>query len=112
VKYPAGTEPIAKLLALADAAELPAVALEYDHPTLHRLVALCRELQRAAGDGPFFLDVRTGERLLGIHYTTVWAWLRGLCRDGVLELVESGSQAKRRASRYRYLVIEGKAQHE
>ncbi|HEV3023068.1 MAG TPA: hypothetical protein VGX76_11390, partial [Pirellulales bacterium] len=65
---------------------------------------LCAELQRVAGrGGPFFLDARTAGRLLGVHYTTVARWLRGLCRDDVLRLETHGGFKTHKASRYRYL---------
>ena len=36
-------------------APTPKCAERYEHPKIRLLVALCRELQRAAGDAPFFL---------------------------------------------------------
>jgi len=103
VKHPKGEEPIAMLLAKADAAELPEVAREYEQEELRRLVALCRELQRACGDGPFYLASRTAGELLGIDHSTASRWLRGLQIDGILRLVVRGSQREHKASRYRYL---------
>ena len=66
------------------------------------LVAVCRELQRASGDKPFFLACRTTGRLLGVDHTTAWRWLFLLTHKGIIEEVEKGDRAKRRASRYRY----------
>jgi hypothetical protein len=54
--------------------DFPEVAHQYDSIGLRRFVALCRELQRAAGNGPIFLAVRTADRLLGVDPTTA-----GLC---------------------------------
>ncbi len=91
------------LFKTAKAAKLPELALGYESGKVRLLVALCRELQRAAGDGPFYLAARTAGRLLEVEYTTAWRWLTGLCHDEVLALVTSGSQAERKANRYRYL---------
>ena len=93
---------MAVILAKAEASELPAVAEEFGQG-IGRLAALCRKLQRAAGDGPFYLGCRTAGRLLGVHHATANGWLFLLIAEGVLQEVEKGSQAKRRASRYRYL---------
>lgn len=103
VKYPKGEEPITMVFAKAVKAELPEPALQYEQQELRLLVALCRELQRACGTGPFFLSTRTAGHLLGITHVTASRWLRGLRHDGILELVSRGSCSDRRASRYRYL---------
>ncbi len=103
VKYPIGEEPIAMSAEQAAKSELPEVAKNYDSPEVQALIAVCRELQRAAGEGPFFLDCRTAGKLLGVEHNTANRYLRGLCRDKVLKLIEKGSQQKRRANRYRYL---------
>lgn len=102
VLYPKGEEPMAVILAKADASELPAVAEEFG-ADVGRLAALCRELQRASGEGPFYLGCRTAGRLLGVNHATANRWLFLLIAEGVLREVEKGNQAKRRASRYRYL---------
>ena len=84
-------------------AELPEPALQYEQQELRLLVALCRELQRACGTGPFFLSTRTAGQLLGINHVRASRWLRGLRHDGILELVSRGTRQDRLASRYRYL---------
>lgn len=53
---------------------LPAVAERYEQPELRLLVSLCRELQRATGDGPFYLAVRTGAKIVGKDAATVSTW--------------------------------------
>ena len=53
---PKGEEPMAQMLAKAKDAPLPIEAQRYEQASLRLLVKLCRELQRAAGDGPFFLS--------------------------------------------------------
>ncbi|MCE9545762.1 MAG: bifunctional DNA primase/polymerase [Planctomycetia bacterium] len=103
VKYPKGQEPIAMALKLADAAELPEAALEYEQVELRRLVALCRVLQRKSGDHPFFLACRTAAGLLGVNHATAARWLKLLAIDGIVSEVEKGSRSTRRASRFRYL---------
>lgn len=102
VQYPKGEEPMAVILARADASELPAVAEEFG-ADVGRLAALCRELQRAAGDGPFYLGCRKAGQLLGVNHATANRWLFLLIAEGVLAEVEKGTQTRRRASRYRYL---------
>ena len=82
---------------------IPPAAQKYEQSGLRVLVAICRELQRAAGTNPFFLGCRTAGRLLGVDHTTAWRWLWLLKQDGILHVVEKGDHAKRRASRYRYL---------
>lgn len=103
VKFPKGKEPMAMIFSKAVEAELPEVAQQYEQQELRLLVALCRELQRGCGDGEFFLSTRTAGQLLGIDHVKASRWLRGLQRDGILELVTLGSRQKRKASRYRYL---------
>ncbi len=84
---------------------IPEVAREYDQQPLQLLVALCRELQRSAGSGPFYLSCRTAGRLLGVDHTTANRWLFLMISDGILEIAEPGDRAKRKAARYRYLPV-------
>jgi hypothetical protein len=71
------------------------------------LAALCRELQRAAGDGAFFLSCRTAGDLLGVSRTQAGRWLWLLNHDGIIRTIEKGGAAKtpRRATRYRYMEV-------
>ncbi len=103
VKFPKGVEPMSQIFAEAVSAEVPRVAMRYEQGQLRLLVALCRELQRVAGTGPFYLSCRTAGRLLGIDHTTAWRWLFLLEHDDVIRTVSKGSQSSRKASRYRYL---------
>jgi len=84
----------------AEAKPMPEAAGEYDCPTMMRLIALCRELQQAAGDQPFYLSCAKAEEVLDIDRMKAWRRLKLLVADGVLELVEKGTKV--RASRYRY----------
>ena len=83
----------------------PAAAMRYEQSGLRQLVTLCRELQRHAGDGPFYLGCRTAGRLLGVDHTRAWRWLFLLKADGVLHESEKGEIAGKRyrATRYRYI---------
>jgi hypothetical protein len=81
----------------------PAAALQYRSPKPRLLIALCRELQQEAGDGPFFLATTTVEKLLGPNRMRAWRWLQGLVRDGVLNVVDRGDGAKRMPARFRYV---------
>lgn len=105
VKFPKGTEPMTQIMERAIAGPLPEAAEQFEQEPLRLLVAVCRELQRAAGEGPFYLSSRTAGRLLGVDHTTAHRWLHGLKNMGILALVEAGSQnpKDRKASRFRYL---------
>ena len=102
VQFPKGKEPMSVIFQQAKDQEPPTAAQQYEGDGLRLLVALCRELQRASGDRPFFLGCRTAGRLLKVNHTTAWRWLFLLVHDGVLEQVEKGDRARRRATRYRY----------
>lgn len=103
VKFPKGEEPIRQIFEMAKAAELPNAAMHFEDPRGKLLVSLCRELQRVAGDGVFFLSCRTAGRLLGVDHSTAGGWLFLLIAEGLLVEVEKGSQKKRRATRFRYV---------
>jgi len=107
IKYVKGEEPMSKTFEKAIQLEPPKIAVEKypDNSKLKILVSLCRELQRAAGNGPFFLSVRTAGSLLKVSPMQVSRWFFLLQSDGILELVSKGGTAKtvRQASRYRYV---------
>ena len=103
VKFPRGTEPMSVIVMKAMEAKLPKVAENYEQGSLRLLVAVCRELQRASGEEPFFLSTRIAGKVLGVSHVTASFWLRGLQHDGILQLVSKGSQSGRKASRYQYL---------
>ncbi len=103
VKYAKGSGPMAQLFAKAVEAESPQVAERYEQPQLKLLLSLCRELQRAAGDGPFYLSVRTAARLLAVDPSTAWRWLFLLEHDRILDVVTRGDRKEWRASRFRYV---------
>ncbi|MHC4610054.1 MAG: hypothetical protein ACYS7M_06865 [Planctomycetota bacterium] len=93
----------------AKAADPPAEAMRYEQSAFRLLVTLCRELQRRAGDGPFYLGCRTAGRLLGVEHTTAWRWLYLMVSDGLLVVAERGAQAggQNRATRYFYVGGDG-----
>lgn len=101
VRFPKGQEPMTLVLQRAEASAPPRVAENYDTPQTRRLVAICRELQRASGENPFFLSCRTAGDLLGLDQTTAWRRLGMLVVDGVLAVVRAGTT--RWATRYRYV---------
>ncbi len=107
VKYPKGEEPMAQIFERAIQLEPPKIAAEKypDHSKLKILVSLCRELQLAAGNNPFYLSARTAGRLLNITPMTANRWLFLLQSDGILALISKGGTAEtaRQASRYRYV---------
>ena len=104
VKHPAGQGPVEEAFRRAAARKPPRKAVELygEKARIVKLAALCRELQRAAGDADFYLDCRTAGRLLGVSHVSAADWLAVLVADGVLELREQGSRQRRRASSYRY----------
>jgi hypothetical protein len=72
-----------------------------DLPDLARqLASLCRELSTVRD--PFFLSNRSAAALLGVDAMAVNRSLQMLCGLRVLECVEKGKLADRKASEYRY----------
>ena len=101
---PGGDDPLRLVLARADAAGTPPEADHYDHTGRRRLAGLCRELQAAAGDQPFYLSARTVARLFELKsWSTGSQWLRLLEMDKLLWVAERGSEARMKATRYRYI---------
>ena len=102
VRIPLGEETLARALKSADEATLPhALAESYDSPSTHRLLKLCRELQRLTGDQPFFLSCRSAGKLLSIDHDGASKLLGMLVSDGVLLQAKKGTM--RTATRYRYV---------
>lgn len=116
VKYPAGQGQLQTIVAsippLVTDDRLPPAAKAYESPELRRLVILCRELQAAAGDEPFFLSGRTATQLLGLDQAErgrVGRWLATLLvHDGILSITTQGTEHK--ATRYRYVAQDGGAE--
>lgn len=64
------------------------------------LCRICRQLQKNAGDDPFFISARQAGELIGLHFTDASKVLYALVADDVLRLVKRG--AGNQASRYHY----------
>jgi hypothetical protein len=105
VRHAKGAGPMGTALSRAKAGPAPAAALIYEREDVRLLASLCRELQREAGDGPFFLAARTAAEAIGTNATTANGWLGMLQVDGLLEVAEKGGQAHnpRRATRWRWM---------
>jgi hypothetical protein len=99
VRFPKGQEPMSLIVQRTDASPPPSVAERYDAPETRRLVALCRELQRASGENPFFPSCRTAAGLVALEQATAWRRLGTLVADRVLIVVQVGTQ--HRAIHYR-----------
>jgi hypothetical protein len=95
-----GSAPIERILARADTSKLPTVAGKYESEVIRRLVKFSRELQREAGDDPFWISNDMLGRLFQIKPMIAWRALQRLCDDGVLTKVEK--HTTNRATRYRY----------
>ncbi|QDT69058.1 hypothetical protein MalM25_19850 [Planctomycetes bacterium MalM25] len=103
VRHPYGEGVLTVAFGRACSAGVPALADDYEQSEILLLAGLCRELQRIAGDGPFFLSCRDAGQLLGVSHVQAARWLFLLESDGVLELVAKGDMKTRRASEFRYL---------
>ena len=82
------------------------VALHYpDNHKIQNLAVLCREMQKACGDKPFFLSARTAAGLLEISAMQANRYLRLLVKEDVLAIIEKGGTAQnpRKATRFRYI---------
>jgi len=104
VAFPLGQGVLERTWEIAATREPPKVAQQFKDPRNRLLVAWCRELQRVAGDGPFFLACRTFAAKLGLgssHRGS--AYLHRLVREGILAEVEKGGPTTNRATRFRYL---------
>ena len=78
--------------------DLPAVAQDYNTEAMLRLVVICRELQRARGEGPFYLSCRKAGQLIGVDHDTASRWLRVLVVDGILVPAWKGRPGNPRAA--------------
>jgi hypothetical protein len=105
-KYPLGEDVLGKAWARVWSEPPPAEAHEFDDEETWRLVALCRNLQAATGNAPFFLSCRTVQRLLCKKFEMdAHRLLKGLQRHGLLEEAEKGSMAGRRATRWWFVPL-------
>ncbi|TWT42659.1 bifunctional DNA primase/polymerase [Botrimarina hoheduenensis] len=102
VRTPYGGGVLSTAFARACRAGLPEVAQHYEQSEVQLLAGLCRELQRGAGDQPFYLSCRNAGRLLGVDHKQANRWLYLLVADGLLVEVEKGNVKTRKASQYRW----------
>jgi hypothetical protein len=101
VKFIAGQGPLDVAFARSQE-RMPEVARRYEDPGVRNLVSLCAELQRMAGDRPFFLACRSAGRLLGVSHVTAWRWLALLQCQKVLRLAAKGGREIRKANEYHF----------
>ncbi len=101
-----GRGALAEALRAGDARGCPRVVAKMfpdpDDEPVRRLAALADELQRRAGDNPFYLAQAEAGLVLGVSRDRVGRWLRMFKSMGWLELIEPGSFAEHRASTYRW----------
>ena len=104
VKYPFGEGVVAQAWDRAQKSLPPKIAEQFENPQTRLLVKLCRELQRGAGNAPFYLSCRTVAGLFHhATHTTGARWLYGMCRTKIIEEIEKGGPNTNKASRYKYL---------
>lgn len=102
VRFPRGSDPMEAILSAAKARQAD-FATMHESEDVQLTESLCRELQRSAGDGPFYLACRKAGKMLAAHHTAANGWLFLLEQYGRLQCIERGSQQTRRATRFRYL---------
>ena len=107
VRYARGADAMQDALERACSSRIPVEAEEVFEGGPREawlLMSLCRELQRDAGDGPFFLSCRKACEVAGLsNHVKANQFLRPLERTGLLEVVKRGDNQGRKANRYRYL---------
>jgi hypothetical protein len=103
-RTPLGANPLFQAIEQADSRPLPPEAARYGSPKIKRLVAVCFQLQRLAGNAPFFIGARGAAIVLGTKKPeTGLTTLDGLVRDGILTVVRKGESGGKLATRYRYI---------
>lgn len=105
VRVPLGEGSLVDIWNATKEAKPPAVATEnLSDPRLIRLCTLCRDLQRFNGEKPFYLAVRTVQKLFGLASPrTAHQWMKGLQGLKIIQPVEKGGPETYRATRFRYL---------
>lgn len=76
-----------------------------DNKLIQRMAVLCKEMQKACGDRPFFLSARTVAGLLGMSPMQASRYLNLLVKEGLLEIKEKGGTKEnpRKATRFKYI---------
>lgn len=107
IQFSVGESKMTQVVEKARCSPIPPIALEKfpESPDLQRFIRLCRELQREAGNGGFFLSCRKAAELFEVKPMQIHRWFFLLESEGVIRTLEKGGTAKnpRKASRYKYL---------
>lgn len=106
VRFAWGSDTLTECFQRALENDLPPSAELFDKPAYKLLVALCRELQREAGDNDIFLAVRRAGELLETDHVDAWRGLKLLKRRGILKETSQGSMKDKKASRFRYVAAD------
>jgi hypothetical protein len=107
-RLPEGQGPLEAAWEESGRVALPAAAGLFGRAEVRRLVGLCAQLQKRAGDAPFPLDCRSTGRLLGVGFKTASRWLLALEGAGVLVRTFTGSASSGKANEYRYVESSGR----
>lgn len=102
IHTPEGTDALRESRAAAEAAASPSWAADYG-PEAQLLASICRELQRRAGTGPFFLSCMKAAECVGVDKGTASRWFAAFVADGALVVVEKGTKSSGKATRFRYV---------
>jgi hypothetical protein len=98
VRYPLGEGILEQAFRRAASSDPPAEAARFRDPRTRMLASWCRELQRAAGNEPFFLSTRTVSSGLKLGSPSrATAYLHRLTREKILAEVEKGGPTTNRA---------------
>jgi hypothetical protein len=100
-RTPLGSNSLQVAIQRAKSEPYPAECERFTSSKIRLLVAVCYQLQRIAGDAPFFIGFRDVAKLTetkDLH--SAMAKMNGLILDGILTLERRGNEAK--ANRYKY----------
>ena len=103
-KSPLGANHIQAALKLAQQEPPPPQCSRYaSSPKIQLLIAVCFHLQKMAGDGPFFLSIRSAAKIIGTtSLLQASNYLNGLVADTILTEVTHGKPGGKSASRFRF----------
>jgi len=103
VKFPLGTgNSLNEAYERARTNPSPPEADLVNGPERKLLVSLCAELQKQAGNNPFFISTRDCGRLLSRPWNTMATWLNAFTVLGIITPVEKAKRSTFRATRFRY----------
>lgn len=105
VRFPLGSgNPIREAFKRAQSNPFPPEADVVTSPAARLLIALCYQLQLAAGDEPFFISTRDLGKLFGKCWKTMSNWMNAIEALGIIKPVEPADPGRMRAPRYRYII--------